>query len=247
MIGSEWLAYSAALVMEADGDVAGAWVVLDLTTQAILAAGAPALLVNPAGDAVRLALAVGETDGAGVLVEAMQALGRRTRSPVVHGTTAWVEGLVARDPDVVARGAAELTATARGPEGARALHDAAVVAATNGRDDDAREWARDAFGRYDALGADHLHTRLRAELRAAGVVMRPRRRAPRPATGWDALTPSEGTIVELLGGGATNSEIADQLCVSRRTVESHLSHVYAKVGLSTRTQLVAAAARREAP
>lgn len=50
--------------------------------------------------------------------------------------------------------------------------------------------------------------------------------------------------LDLAGEGLTNTEIAERLYVSRRTIESHLGRVYAKLDLTTRAQLVAAAARR---
>jgi DNA-binding CsgD family transcriptional regulator len=84
---------------------------------------------------------------------------------------------------------------------------------------------------------------LRADLRAEGLSMRPRRTPPRPAIGWGSLTVTERAVVEHVGEGLTNSEIAERLFVSRRTVESHLGRVYPKLGLQSRPQLVAAVAR----
>lgn len=65
------------------------------------------------------------------------------------------------------------------------------------------------------------------------------RRGNRPVTGWDALTPTEREVAELVAGGASNREVADRLFMSVPTVKSHLTHVYAKLGISTRAQLAA--------
>jgi DNA-binding CsgD family transcriptional regulator len=62
--------------------------------------------------------------------------------------------------------------------------------------------------------------------------------------GWDSLTTCERAVVALLADGHSNQTIASRLYVSRRTVESHLGRVYAKLGFVSRSQLVAAAARR---
>lgn len=68
----------------------------------------------------------------------------------------------------------------------------------------------------------------------------------RPPSGWDSLTASERRVVELVGEGLTNSEIAEALNLSRRTVESHLYHSYPKLGLSSRIELVLHVNRRRA-
>jgi DNA-binding NarL/FixJ family response regulator len=52
--------------------------------------------------------------------------------------------------------------------------------------------------------------------------------------------------VELVAEGLTNPQIGERLYVSRRTVKTHLAHVFAKLGVSSRTQLAAQAARRQA-
>ncbi len=65
----------------------------------------------------------------------------------------------------------------------------------------------------------------------------------RPDTGWPSLTPAELDVVRLVCDGLGNKDIAARLFVSPRTVQAHLSHVYTKLGLSSRVQLVQEAAR----
>jgi len=67
-------------------------------------------------------------------------------------------------------------------------------------------------------------------LKAAGH--RPRRRASLPS----GLTAREAEVLVRLGQGCSNPEIAAQLQVSRKTVSSHLEHIYAKLGVKTRTE-----------
>lgn len=69
----------------------------------------------------------------------------------------------------------------------------------------------------------------------------------RPAAGWDSLTPMEVRIVELVAQGITNPQIGEKLFVSARTVQTHLSHVFAKLGVATRAELAAKAAHRRSP
>ncbi len=62
----------------------------------------------------------------------------------------------------------------------------------------------------------------------------PRRR---PATGWASLTPTEREVVRLVAEGLTNPEIGERLFISRRTVQAHLAHVFAKLEISSRKEL----------
>jgi len=68
---------------------------------------------------------------------------------------------------------------------------------------------------------------------------RPRRAA---LTGFDALTASERRVAELAVEGLTNREIAQALFVTARTVETHLTHAYPKLGIVSREDLGAALA-----
>jgi DNA-binding CsgD family transcriptional regulator len=76
-----------------------------------------------------------------------------------------------------------------------------------------------------------------------------RARGPRgrPASGWASLTPTERSVVELAARGLTNPDIAARLYVSRGTVKTHLAHVYAKLGVSNRTDLARLTAGRARP
>jgi predicted ATPase/DNA-binding CsgD family transcriptional regulator len=67
----------------------------------------------------------------------------------------------------------------------------------------------------------------------------------RARSGWDSLTPSEHRVASLVGQALTNDEIAKRLFISIPTVKSHLTHMYAKLGLANRGQLAAAWHRRD--
>ena len=97
---------------------------------------------------------------------------------------------------------------------------------------EARQELRRAHEMFGSLGAAALAERARAELEATGEHAR-----PRTVEAVDALTPQEARIARLAAEGASNPEIADQLYVSRRTVESHLTKIYTKLGVNSRTQL----------
>ena len=78
---------------------------------------------------------------------------------------------------------------------------------------------------------------------AIAYARRGRGERKRPANGWASLTPTEFDVVRLLSEGLANKDIAARLFVSPRTVQTHLTHVYTKLGLTSRVQLAQAAAR----
>ncbi len=91
----------------------------------------------------------------------------------------------------------------------------------------AREALQEAIDIFEGLGASFWVERARAE--AARIAGR------RPTAG--TLTPAERSVATLAAAGRTNREIAESLYMSVRTVEGHLSHVYAKLGTRSRTEL----------
>ena len=78
---------------------------------------------------------------------------------------------------------------------------------------------------------------------AVAYVQRGRGERKRPSSGWGSLTPTELDVARLVGEGLANREIGARLLISPRTVETHLTHVYAKLSLSSRVQLAQEAAR----
>ena len=84
--------------------------------------------------------------------------------------------------------------------------------------------------------------RARSLLRARGV--RPPTSGPRSAPDWPELTESEFAVVSLVAMGATNREVADRLFLSPYTVNSHLRHVFAKLGIRSRVELARLSAER---
>jgi predicted ATPase/DNA-binding CsgD family transcriptional regulator len=113
----------------------------------------------------------------------------------------------------------------------RTPHDEAIAVVRNllGADDFALAWGEGA-----QLTPDE----------AIAYAARGRGERRRPVAGWQSLTPSELDVVRLVGQHLTNPEIASRLFVSRATVKTHLIHVFAKLGVTSRSQLAAEAIRR---
>jgi DNA-binding CsgD family transcriptional regulator len=102
---------------------------------------------------------------------------------------------------------------------------------------EARAQLRQAVELATICGAEMLAARAETELLATGA--RPRRIA---LSGVASLTPSERRVAEMAAEGPTNREIAQALYVTQRTVEVHLTSIYRKLGISSRSQLAAALA-----
>jgi DNA-binding CsgD family transcriptional regulator len=117
-------------------------------------------------------------------------------------------------------------------ERARALVDLGAAQRRAGHREAARERLAEGLDGAVVCGASALAEYARAELALAGA--RPRRDR---VTGRDALTPSELRVVRIAVEGRSNREIAEQLWVTPKTVETHLSRAYRKLGIKTRQEL----------
>ena len=101
----------------------------------------------------------------------------------------------------------------------------------------------EALNLYERLGARPAAERLRKQLRAAGQPSLPRGMRASTQTNPHQLTTREIEVLRLLCEGLKNSEIAERLCRSVRTVDHHLAAVFMKLGVSSRTEAVTVALR----
>jgi predicted ATPase/class 3 adenylate cyclase/DNA-binding CsgD family transcriptional regulator len=112
-----------------------------------------------------------------------------------------------------------------------AAYDESVTALRHAMDE---KVFRAAWAEGAALAADE----------AIAYAQRGHGQRKRSATGWASLTPTERDVVRLVSEGLANSDIASRLFISPRTVQTHLTHVYTKLGLTSRVQLAQEAGRR---
>jgi DNA-binding CsgD family transcriptional regulator len=158
----------------------------------------------------------------------------RAQHPRWTGVAQWVLGRV--DPqaglDALRDSVATLTQTDARLDHARALVDLGSALRRDNARQAARQPLREGMELARRLGAYGLAEHAREELAASGA--RLRREA---LSGVESLTPSERRVARLAASGLTNREIAEALFVSRKTVETHLAHVYQKLDTSDRRAL----------
>ncbi len=128
---------------------------------------------------------------------------------------------------------------------ARVREDTGLVAWKHQREEveELRQRVRDALG-PEAFGAAHAEGAALEEAEAIAWLRRARGERKRPSGGWESLTPTEVEVARRIHEGLTNPEIAERMFVSRSTVKTHLSHIYAKLDISGRAELAREAAGR---
>jgi DNA-binding CsgD family transcriptional regulator len=220
---------------------------VDVLLDAWRAAGASTPIVLDAiyPDLARLALSTGRTADLAPLAQALDELARGYEADSIRAMAALVRGVVDRDPSALA-GATEGYARAGRPlfEG-YAYECLAAVLGEAGQVVEARTALNNALDRYERLDAGTDTARAEAYLHELGG--RRRRARPRPRTGWAALTPTERKVATFVAEGRSNPDIAEQMYLSRRTVQSHVSNILAKLGLASRVELAVSAYSRETP
>ncbi len=235
-IHSVYLHRARALVAERDGDPGLA--LAELTSTMDIAETAPYPYASRwLPDAVRLALATGDLVTSRAITDAAVAKAEREPLPSRIATAERCRGLIESDPALLLAAADRYRATGRILELANTLEDAAVLLAEHGDHDAARAALDDAFAHYTELRADYDLRRAAARLRPLGLHRGQRGTRRRPTTGWDALTPTELRVAEHVAEGRSNPDIAAAMYLSRRTVQTHVSHILAKLGARSRIEI----------
>ncbi|MGZ6692379.1 MAG: helix-turn-helix transcriptional regulator [Solirubrobacteraceae bacterium] len=114
-----------------------------------------------------------------------------------------------------------------------------------------RHWAaidrrlRDALpdGAYAAARAEGAELSTEDALEWARRARGPR---GRPPGGWESLTPTEARVLELATDGLSNRQIAERMFVSSETVKTHVAHIFKKIDVHSRAELVGRSLRRAA-
>jgi DNA-binding CsgD family transcriptional regulator len=168
-----------------------------------------------AGEAVGLARKAGGKRGIGIALAALGA--------VASGT----EGI-----ELLGEASEVLAGTHAKLEHSYALADLGAALRRANKRKEARGPLREALDLASRFGAAALEQRVRTELAATGA--RPRKAV---LSGVESLTPSELRVAQMAADGMTNPQIAHSLVVSRKTVETHMRHVFQKLDIDRRTEL----------
>jgi DNA-binding CsgD family transcriptional regulator len=240
---ADWAVWAQALLLEADGEPAEALEVLSDCWNRCARSGLALEYPVIGPDLVRLAVAAGDMSRARDVAAAVAAVASRNEVAWITGAALRCQGLAGNDPDILD---AAVSACARGSrplELALTCEDAAAAFARRGDVARARPLLDQSVTIFERLGAARDLARVEATLRQMGVRRARHVTHRRAQYGWQSLTPSELAVVELVAEGLSNPQIGQRLYVSRRTVQTHLAHVFAKLHISSRAQLAAEAAR----
>jgi DNA-binding NarL/FixJ family response regulator len=192
---------------------------------------------------VRISLSAGQRQSAATFARAAVALGEQNpHSDTLAGAAAHALALLDDDPDLLREAVKRAAAGDDRLLEAAAREDLGRVLGTRSAAE-AVAHLESAYDFYAQIGADRDTARTRSALRALGVSKRQPGPA-RPRDGWASLTASEQRVAELAARGLTNREVAGELFLSPYTINTHLRHVFTKLGIRSRVELARLLAER---
>ena len=199
-------------------------------------------------DLVRLAMVTGDRQVARTATRACQEeAAAETRPARAAAASLRCQGLLGSDPIPLRDAVAQYRTVGPAVELPAALEDLAAVLAERGQHEEARAALNEAVTLYESMNARWDIRRADSRLRPFGIrrgVRGPREQ--RPASGWAALTPTEVKIAAMIVRGDSTSEIAGGMFLSRRTVQTYISHILAKLGVKSRVEIAREALRHGA-
>ncbi len=240
-----WLRLARSLSAEQDGRLTEAIAVLAECFEPDMTRRWPGVyfLATPLA---RLALAGGDRETAAVAARVAEAESAHQPLPPRTAMANHCRGLVAGDSALVLSAADYFQEASRPFYRAQALEDAAALDAARGDLAAAQLYVAEAVGVYAGLGAAWDVERAGARLRPYGVRAARAAYRARPVTGWEALTPTEVKVAYLVADGRSNPDVAAALFLSRNTVQTHVSHILAKLGARSRAEIIREAVRHPA-
>jgi DNA-binding CsgD family transcriptional regulator len=199
-------------------------------------------VVPMAGDLAEALARVEERDRSTQILNWLDERARKTGLAYPHAVACRVRGILAIEPEEAQSLFAESLAALDevGPipfEQARTLLCSGEATRRNRRPAAARVPLTRALVIFDDLGARPWAARASAELAASGVKDQRFTMATTAAARLKELSPQELRVARIAARGQNNSEVAAALFVSRKTVEAHLTRVYRKLGIRSRTEL----------
>jgi DNA-binding CsgD family transcriptional regulator len=241
--GVDWLLWARARLTVAEGEPVAARQLLEAVWLAHhdLGLRSERRLLGP--DLVHLQLALGEHEAAREVALAVAEAAELMGTASAEAAALRCRGLAEGQVELLVAAAGATRDTPLRYEHVGHCLTAGRAVADSGERDRALDLLEEARAVAETCQMLSSVREAEAALRELGVRRGVRGRRERPQLGWEALTPTELSVARLAVSGCTNPEIGEQLFISRRTVQTHLSHVYAKLQISSRVELAAMAAR----
>jgi DNA-binding CsgD family transcriptional regulator len=189
---------------------------------------------------VSLLLRAGRPSWAGSVVAAAQKLAAlNAANPLLDGVLAHCRGILEPDRRSLDEAVDLLGRSQRPLALAMASEDLGTLCIRTGDRSKGIHALSLAYDISTRCGAQRQAGRIRRSLRQVGVIKRSAA-AARPTSGWESLTDAEITVARRVAEGQTSRAVAEQLFLSTNTVNSHLRHVFTKLGVRSRVELVRA-------
>ena len=186
---------------------------------------------------VRLAWAAKDPEMARAAAEAAAWEAEQERTARKRACADWCRGILEADPAPILRAVDYYRVAGLRLDAGNALEDAAELLAQAGDAEWARQVLREAFAVYEELGATWDARRGAARLRAYDVRLGVTGSRARAGSGGQGLTATERRVAELAAEGCSNPDIASRMFLSRRTVETHVSNILAKLQIGSRREI----------